>query len=156
MFTKFGHKALAMFSVLTFVLMSATASFAGPTSIITVKNNWSEKATVATNTGCVGSVTPGFGDINDGYSWVSTVEATHDTVFSCRVKYRRGNSGPSCDFVISRFADVNFFGSYWQYPKVVVYEDSGVDCSYTFTSVQDTGDAPTGSNGNFNVTLEMD
>ncbi len=155
MFTKIGRKALAMFSALTFVVMSATASLAGPTSIITVKNNWSEKATVASNTGCVGSVTPGFSEINSGSSQVNSVQAAYDTVFSCRVKYRRGNFGPTCDFVISRLVKVNIFGSYWQYPKVVVYEGSGVDCSYTFTSVQDTGDAPTGSNGNFNVTLEM-
>lgn len=148
----FGVTAFAaLFSV-----FGAQSAFAGPTGTITIDNNMTVDAEVRSRTSCVGSINPSFTDVTDGTTETSDVVASFDSIFSCDIEYRKAGSFSDCRFVVSRLTSFSLGVFRWNYPQVVVYEDSGVNCSYTFTSVSDTGAIPNGTNGNFSVTLTID
>ncbi|WP_235285115.1 hypothetical protein [Thalassospira sp. HJ] len=75
---------------------------------------------------------------------------------ACSIQYQKSGSSAYCRFVVSRLTTFSLGQFRWNYPQVYITKGGGADCTYTFTSVSDTGDIATGSNGDFSVTLTVD
>jgi len=131
------------------LLMTATAAYAGDADI-TIQNNTN---TIIEDQNPTCLATGSFpATIQSGLS--SVVSTTGGaTIYSCVVEYNRDDNNRGCKFVISRFYNSGFppfILPYWEVPKVVTYEDTGMDCSHTFTSIS------IDASGDFDVTLTVD
>lgn len=139
----------SILTVAATLLLTATTAYAGQAEI-TIEN--STNTTIEDqNATCLasGSFPATIGDASSAV--VNTTGAS--TYYSCSVKYDRDDNSRGCKFVISRFWNVGFppyISGYWQVPNVTVYEDYGMDCSYTFTSISLDG------SGDFDVRLTVD